>query len=184
MSRSITFTTRYVLGPASYTLTTQPVAIPSYLIAIAAGNLVYKSFKDIPGKTWKTGVWTEVGYLLLLLALADDASPRSWTRLSGSSRRIPLGTRSACAIADFSSFVATAEELTSPYQFGVYDILLLPPSFPYGGMLPTLHHRTTDLSGMENACLTFATPTLLAHDRSLVDVCAHEISHVSHTPTS
>lgn len=38
----------------------QPVAIPSYLIAIAAGNLVHKSFEDVPGKNWKTGVWTEV----------------------------------------------------------------------------------------------------------------------------
>lgn len=46
---------------------------------------------------------------------------------------------------------------------GVYDLLVLPPSFPFGGM--------------ENPCLTFVTPTLLAGDRSLVDVIAHEISH-------
>ena len=44
-----------------------------------------------------------------------------------------------------------------------YDLLCLPPSFPYGGM--------------ENPCLTFVTPTLLAGDRSLADVVAHEISH-------
>ena len=44
-----------------------------------------------------------------------------------------------------------------------YDVLCLPPSFPYGGM--------------ENPCLTFATPTLLAGDRSLADVIAHEIAH-------
>ena len=44
-----------------------------------------------------------------------------------------------------------------------YDILCLPPSFPYGGM--------------ENPCLTFVTPTLLAGDRSLADVVAHEVSH-------
>lgn len=37
----------------------QPVAIPSYLIAIASGELVYKPFKDLPGRKWKTGVWTE-----------------------------------------------------------------------------------------------------------------------------
>ncbi len=59
------------------------------------------------------------------------------------------------------SFVATAETITSPYKWTQYDLLLLPPSFPYGGM--------------ENSCLTFVTPTLLAGDRSLVDVCAHEI---------
>ena len=48
-------------------------------------------------------------------------------------------------------------------NFSVYDILVLPPSFPFGGM--------------ENPCLTFATPTLLAGDRSLADVIAHEIAH-------
>jgi leukotriene-A4 hydrolase len=64
---------------------------------------------------------------------------------------------------DTAKQVACAEDLTSAYRFGVYDFLILPDSFPYGGM--------------ENCCLTFATPTLLAHDRSLVDVIAHEISH-------
>jgi len=56
-----------------------------------------------------------------------------------------------------------AEETFGPYEWGVYDLLLLPPSFPFGGM--------------ENPCLTFVTPTLLAGDRSLADVVAHEITH-------
>lgn len=61
-------------------------------------------------------------------------------------------------------FVKTAEEITGcPYQWTRYDVLCLPPSFPYGGM--------------ENPCLTFATPTLLAGDKSLADVIAHEIAH-------
>ena len=58
---------------------------------------------------------------------------------------------------------AAAEEVAGEYVWGVYDLLLLPPSFPYGGM--------------ENPCLTFVTPTLLAGDRSLVNVVAHEIAH-------
>lgn len=53
--------------------------------------------------------------------------------------------------------------MAGEYVWGVYDLLLLPPSFPYGGM--------------ENPCLTFVTPTLLAGDRSLVNVVAHEIAH-------
>ncbi len=57
----------------------------------------------------------------------------------------------------------TAEDLCGPYVWGTYDILVLPPSFPYGGM--------------ENPCLTFATPTLLAGDKSLANVIAHEIAH-------
>ncbi|XP_050524894.1 leukotriene A-4 hydrolase [Daktulosphaira vitifoliae] len=56
-----------------------------------------------------------------------------------------------------------AEKVCGPYVWKIYDVLVMPPSFPFGGM--------------ENPCLTFVTPTLLAGDRSLVDVIAHEIAH-------
>ncbi|KAJ1654372.1 Leucyl aminopeptidase yscIV [Dispira simplex] len=69
----------------------------------------------------------------------------------------------AWEFVDTEEFIATAEALLTPYQWGRYDLLVVPPSFPFGGM--------------ENPCLTFVTPTLLAGDRSLVDVVAHEISH-------
>ena len=59
--------------------------------------------------------------------------------------------------------IAQAEELFGPYDWDRYDMLVLPPSFPYGGM--------------ENPRMTFLTPTLLAGDRSLVDVVAHELAH-------
>ncbi|XP_051889373.1 leukotriene A-4 hydrolase [Pristis pectinata] len=61
------------------------------------------------------------------------------------------------------TMLKTAENLVGAYVWGQYDLLVLPPSFPYGGM--------------ENPCLTFVTPTLLAGDRSLSNVIAHEISH-------
>jgi len=64
---------------------------------------------------------------------------------------------------DTEKFVAAGEALCGPYQWGVYDLLVLPPSFPYGGM--------------ENPCLTFVTPTLLAKDHSQVHVVAHEVAH-------
>jgi len=70
------------------------------------------------------------------------------------------------AAYDFSeteTMLSTAEELCGPYVWGIYDILVLPPSFPFGGM--------------ENPCLTFATPTLLSGDKSNADVIAHEIAH-------
>merc|ERR1719450_1628162 len=70
------------------------------------------------------------------------------------------------AAFDFSeteSFLETAEELNGPYVWGIYDILVLPPSFPFGGM--------------ENPCLTFTTPTLLSGDKSNADIIAHEIAH-------
>ena len=59
--------------------------------------------------------------------------------------------------------MSIGEKLFGEYVWGVYDLLVLPPSFPYGGM--------------ENPCLTFVTPTLLAGDKSLADVVAHEITH-------
>lgn len=59
--------------------------------------------------------------------------------------------------------LVAAESLMGPYVWGDYDILVLPPSFPFGGM--------------ENPCLTFATPTLIAGDRSLTNVIVHEITH-------
>ena len=59
--------------------------------------------------------------------------------------------------------IAKAESLFGPYEWDRYDMLVLPPSFPYGGM--------------ENPRMTFLTPTLLAGDRSLVDVVAHELAH-------
>ena len=70
----------------------------------------------------------------------------------------------AYEFAQTEDFIKYAEEvLDQEYVWKQYDILCLPPSFPYGGM--------------ENPCLTFVTPTLLAGDRSLADVVAHEIAH-------
>lgn len=66
-------------------------------------------------------------------------------------------------LVDLEKMVAAAESLGGPYQWGRYDVLVLPPSFPFGGM--------------ENPRLTFATPTILAGDRSLVSLLAHELAH-------
>ncbi|KXN73514.1 leukotriene A-4 hydrol, partial [Conidiobolus coronatus NRRL 28638] len=64
---------------------------------------------------------------------------------------------------DTTKFLTIAESLVGKYVWGRYDLLILPPSFPYGGM--------------ENPCLSFVTPTLLAGDRSAVGVVAHELAH-------
>ncbi|MBJ6109528.1 M1 family metallopeptidase [Hymenobacter sp. BT523] len=65
--------------------------------------------------------------------------------------------------ADLEKMVAAAEELYGPYRWERYDLLVLPPSFPFGGM--------------ENPRLTFVTPTILAGDRSLTSLVAHELAH-------
>ncbi|MFY7853361.1 MAG: M1 family aminopeptidase/hydrolase, partial [Brevundimonas sp.] len=65
--------------------------------------------------------------------------------------------------AELRQMVDAAEGLYGPYRWGRYDLLILPPSFPFGGM--------------ENPRLTFATPTIVAGDRSLVSLVAHELAH-------
>src|SRR5688500_19445570 len=70
---------------------------------------------------------------------------------------------SAYELADTQKMIDAAEEIYGPYRWGRYDVLVLPPSFPYGGM--------------ENPRLTFATPTILAGDRSHVSLIAHELAH-------
>lgn len=65
--------------------------------------------------------------------------------------------------ADMQSMIDSAEALYGEYAWGQYDVVVLPPSFPFGGM--------------ENPRLTFATPTIIAGDRSLVALIAHELAH-------
>ena len=106
-----------------------PQAVPSYLMAIAAGDLVFRPVSD------RAGVWAEP-------AMADKAAKE---------------------FEDTGKMIDTAEKLYGPYRWGRYDILVLPPSFPFGGM--------------ENPRLTFATPTVIVGDKSLVSLIAHELAH-------
>ena len=72
----------------------------------------------------------------------------------------------AAAVAEFSDtqvMIDEAETLYGPYAWGRYDLLILPPSFPFGGM--------------ENPRLSFITPTVIAGDKSLVNLIAHELAH-------
>jgi len=87
-----------------------------------------------------------------------DLGPRSrvWAEPS-------VVVRAAHEFAGVDRMLTSAEALFGPYSWGRFDLLVLPPSFPYGGM--------------ENPRLTFLTPTLLTGDRSLVNVVAHELSH-------
>jgi len=103
--------------------------VPSYLLAIAAGDL------DVRETGPRSAVYAEPN-------VVDKA---------------------AHEFEDTEKMIATAESLYGPYRWGRYDILVLPPSFPYGGM--------------ENPNMTFATPTVLVGDKSLVSLVAHELAH-------
>jgi aminopeptidase N len=106
-----------------------PQAIPSYLIALAVGDLRF-----IPTGP-RTGVYAEK----------------------------PVVKAAAKEFADTEAMMEAAEKLFGPYRWGRYDILVMPPSFPLGGM--------------ENPRLSFITPTVIAGDKSLVSVIAHELAH-------
>lgn len=104
--------------------------IPSYLIALAIGDLVSAEVGP------RSRVWAEPCLIAAAKKEYDGV---------------------------IEEFLATGEKLFGPYVWGRYDVLFMPPSFPFGGM--------------ENPCLTFVTPCLLAGDGSLADVIIHEVSH-------
>ena len=106
-----------------------PQPIPSYLIAIAVGDIKFKAINDT------IGVYAEQ-YIL-------DASAEEF--------------------AETPQMEVVNTELYGPYRWGRYDLIVLPPSFPFGGM--------------ENPRLSFMTPTLIAGDKSLTNVVAHELAH-------
>lgn len=106
-----------------------PQPIPSYLLAIAAGDLVFQPI------TPRTGIWAEPAMV----------------------------AKAAAEFEDTGRMMDTAERLYGRYRWDRYDLLILPPSFPYGGM--------------ENPRLTFASPTVITGDRSLVSLVAHELAH-------
>ncbi|KAL7533149.1 hypothetical protein ACHAWF_004363 [Thalassiosira exigua] len=127
------------------------VSKPSTVTTMENGDKVYDFKQPVP-----------ISSYLFALAVGEldsrDISPRCrvWSEPS-------MVEAVAFEFSQVEDFLQAAEELTMPYQWTRYDLLCLPPSFPYGGM--------------ENPCLTFVTPTLLAGDKSLADVVAHEAAH-------
>jgi len=106
-----------------------PQAIPSYLMAVAVGDLEFRAISPA------IGVYAE-SYIV-------DAA--------------------ATEFEDTPAMMDANEALYGPYRWGRFDLLVLPPSFPFGGM--------------ENPRLTFLTPTVIAGDKSLTGVVAHELAH-------
>jgi leukotriene-A4 hydrolase len=108
----------------------QEVPMPSYLFAVASGDLASASIGP------RSTVWTG----------PEELTDCQWE-----------------FEADTEAYIQTAEKIVYPYAWTMYNVLVLPPSFPYGGM--------------ENPVFTFATPTLISGDRANVDVVAHELAH-------
>jgi hypothetical protein len=99
----------------------------------------------------------------LLALCVGDLEFRKVGARTGVYAEPPVVARAAAEFADMEEFLTACEKLYGPYRWGRYDVLVMPPSFPYGGM--------------ENPRLTFASPTVLAGDKSLVSLLAHELAH-------
>jgi aminopeptidase N len=99
---------------------------------------------------------------LIALAVGDIAF-RPIGKNTGVYAEPSVVDKAAREFVEVDKMISAAEKLYGPYRWGRYDLLVLPPSFPFGGM--------------ENPTLTFATPTILAGDRSLVSLVAHELAH-------
>lgn len=108
---------------------TMPQAIPSYLIAIAVGDLQFAPMGA------RTGVYAEPSVLASAVKEFEDTE----------------------------AMLEVTEKRYGAYSWDRYDLLILPPSFPFGGM--------------ENPRLSFITPTVIAGDKSLVALIAHELAH-------
>jgi len=106
-----------------------PQAIPSYLIALAIGDLEFKAMSE------RTGVYGEKVWL----------------------------EKAVAEFSDTEQMMQVASAMYGDYPWGRYDLLILPASFPFGGM--------------ENPRLSFITPTVIAGDKSLVSLIAHELAH-------
>jgi leukotriene-A4 hydrolase len=99
-----------------------------------------------------------------LIALAvGDLDFRAMTARTGVYAEPSVVDSAAAEFDDTEAMMAATERLYGPYRWERYDLLVLPPSFPFGGM--------------ENPRLTFATPTIIAGDKSLVVLVAHELAH-------
>ncbi|MDB5694006.1 MAG: family peptidase [Alphaproteobacteria bacterium] len=145
------------------------IVVPAALKAVMSGDKLTPDGEAADGKTMAGGARAfrfrmdkPVAPYLIALAVGDIGFKSLGPRTGIYAEPATLAA-AAWEFADAEKMVAAAESLYGPYRWGRYDILVLPPSFPFGGM--------------ENPTLTFATPTAIAGDRSLVSLIAHELAH-------
>jgi aminopeptidase N len=139
------------------------LTVPRALRALMAARFVERREADVGGlavEKWEMP--QPIPPYLIAFAVGElasrDLGPRSrvWAEPS-------VVERAAVEFVEVDAMLRAAEALFGPYDWERFDLLVMPPAFPYGGM--------------ENPRLTFLTPTLLAGDRSLVNVVAHELAH-------
>ncbi len=141
---------------------TAQVTVPAPLVAVMSAEGTGSAPAADGGTTWRFEMPQAIPTYLLALAVGNlaqaDLGPRA--RVYAEPETVE---KAAWEFAETESMIDAAERLFGPYVWDRFDMLVMPPAFPYGGM--------------ENPRLTFLTPTLLAGDRSQVNVVAHELAH-------
>ena len=135
------------------------VQVPSNLMAVMSAE--NPTTKSADGK-YSFRMEQPIPAYLIALAVGDIAF-RPIGATTGVYAQPELIDLAASEFSEMQQMVDAAEKLYGKYVWGRYDVLVLPPAFPFGGM--------------ENPKLTFATPTILAGDKSLVSLVAHELAH-------
>ncbi|MBI4912517.1 MAG: M1 family metallopeptidase [Acidobacteria bacterium] len=149
-------------SPGARVSYTGEITVPGDLSAVMSAGPAGDVVNADGTRTFRFAMPQPIPPYLLALAIgrleSRELSPRSrvWAEPE------TVG-QAAWEFAEVEGIIQKAEALFGPYEWERFDLLVLPPSFPYGGM--------------ENPRMTFLTPTLLAGDRSLVDVVAHELAH-------
>jgi len=142
------------------------ITVPAPLKAVMSGENLTPNGEPVAGRegvrAFRFRMGRPVAPYLIALAAGDIAFRPLGPRTGVWSEPATLEA-AASELRDTERMVSAAEQLYGPYRWGRYDMIVLPPAFPFGGM--------------ENPTLTFLTPTMIAGDRSLVSLIAHELAH-------
>ena len=137
------------------------ITVPTGLTAVMSGDIGRSS--DIAvGRRFTFEQPRAVPPYLIAIAVGDLVHRDLGTRTGVWTEPATID-RAAAELVDIGKLVDAAEALYGPYRWGRYDVLVLPPAFPFGGM--------------ENPQLTFLTPTFITGDRSQISLVAHELAH-------
>ncbi|MDO8297837.1 MAG: M1 family metallopeptidase [Caulobacter sp.] len=143
---------------------TARMVVPQGLTAVMSGEKLTPTGEPAgPGRRAFRFRMTHPTAPYLIALAAGDIAFKALGPRTGVYTEPSMIDRAAYELADTEKMVEAAEALYGPYRWGRYDVLVLPPAFPYGGM--------------ENTTLTFLTPTFITGDRANVGLVAHELAH-------
>jgi leukotriene-A4 hydrolase len=140
------------------------IVVPEGLVAVMSGDKLTPEGEPAgPGKrAFRFRMDKPVPPYLIAIGIGDLAFQQLGPR-TGVYTEPSMIQAAAAELADTEKMVEAAEALYGPYRWGRYDVLVLPPAFPLGGM--------------ENPTLTFLTPTFITGDKANVSLVAHELAH-------